>query len=194
MKNLYLLLISLLMSGAYAQNHVDDITNIAHAEMKGAGALTNIAVNPNTQNYDVTYHKLEWTVNPNVQQRFISGVVTTTYTALLNMSTVTFDMADELSVSAVTVNNISRPYTHTNDELVITLASVQAAGSAATVKITYSGVPPSGEQAFVRSTHSGSPIIWTLSEPFGAKDWWPCKQDLNDKIDNIDVFITAPAA
>src|SRR5690606_8707583 len=48
------------------------------------------------------------------------------------------------------------------------------------------------EQAFTRTTHSGTPIIFTLSEPFGARDWWPCKQDLNDKIDNIDVYITCP--
>ena len=33
--------------------------------------------------------------------------------------------------------------------------------------------------------------MWTLSEPFGAMEWWPCKQDLNDKIASIDVFITA---
>ncbi|MBP8066273.1 MAG: T9SS type A sorting domain-containing protein, partial [Flavobacterium sp.] len=31
------------------------------------------------------------------------------------------------------------------------------------------------------------------SEPFGARDWWPCKQDLNDKINSIDVHITAPS-
>jgi aminopeptidase N len=35
--------------------------------------------------------------------------------------------------------------------------------------------------------------MWTLSEPYGAKDWWPTKQDLNDKIDSIDLFITTPA-
>jgi aminopeptidase N len=31
-----------------------------------------------------------------------------------------------------------------------------------------------------------------LSEPYGAKGWWPCKQDLNDKINSIDVYITTP--
>ena len=31
-----------------------------------------------------------------------------------------------------------------------------------------------------------------MSEPYGAKGWWPCKQYLNDKIDSIDVFITTP--
>ena len=36
------------------------------------------------------------------------------------------------------------------------------------------------------------PIVWTLSEPYGAKDWWPCKESLADKIDSIDVYITCP--
>ncbi|MBK9454408.1 MAG: hypothetical protein IPO24_01910 [Bacteroidetes bacterium] len=38
----------------------------------------------------------------------------------------------------------------------------------------------------------GGNVIWTLSEPYGASDWWPCKQTLNDKIDSIDVFVTSP--
>ena len=48
--------------------------------------------------------------------------------------------------------------------------------------------------AFTTSQHFGTPIMWTLSEPFGARDWWPCKQDLSDKIENIDFYITAPSA
>jgi len=46
--------------------------------------------------------------------------------------------------------------------------------------------------SFVASTHNTDPIIWTLSEPYGAKDWWPCKESLADKIDSIDVYITCP--
>ncbi|MEM7513100.1 MAG: M1 family aminopeptidase, partial [Bacteroidota bacterium] len=38
----------------------------------------------------------------------------------------------------------------------------------------------------------GDPVLWTLSEPYGAKEWWPCKQSLNDKIDSIDVIIETP--
>jgi aminopeptidase N len=34
--------------------------------------------------------------------------------------------------------------------------------------------------------------MWTLSEPYGARDWWPCKNGLDDKADSIDVFITHP--
>jgi aminopeptidase N len=36
-------------------------------------------------------------------------------------------------------------------------------------------------------------VLWTLSEPYGARDWWPCKQDLNDKIEAIDVYLTTPS-
>ena len=37
------------------------------------------------------------------------------------------------------------------------------------------------------------PVIWSLSEPYGAKDWWPCKSTLDDKIDSIDMFVTTPS-
>ena len=36
--------------------------------------------------------------------------------------------------------------------------------------------------------------MWTLSQPYGARDWWPCKQTLSDKIDSLDVYVTCPAA
>ena len=56
-------------------------------------------------------------------------------------------------------------------------------------------LPQNGFFAFTSTTHgpSNTPVIYTLSEPFGARDWWPCKQDLNDKINTIDVYITAPS-
>jgi aminopeptidase N len=76
--------------------------------------------------------------------------------------------------------------------LTITLQNTVTTGNFATVAITYSGAPSEDDDAFTISNHSGTPILWTLSEPYGARDWWPCKQDLNDKIDSIDVYITAP--
>jgi aminopeptidase N len=36
------------------------------------------------------------------------------------------------------------------------------------------------------------PVTWSLSEPFGAKVWFPCKQDLPDKADSVAVFLTVP--
>ena len=35
-----------------------------------------------------------------------------------------------------------------------------------------------------------NPAIWTLSEPYGAKDWWPVKDTPADKADSADFWIT----
>ena len=169
------------------------IESLAESEMKSAARLQSAAVNPNTLNYDITYHKLEFTVDPAFAS--IAGKVTTTYTATDSMSSLTFDLIDSITVSSVKMNGLNLAFTQPgSNELVITLPGVQAAGTSATVEIIYAGDPTSsGFGSFTVGNHAGTPVLWTLSEPFGARDWWPCKQDLNDKIDSIDVYITAPS-
>ncbi|MDN3678246.1 M1 family aminopeptidase [Flavobacterium paronense] len=193
MKKTYLLLLCFTISFVFAQNNLNKTNSIAEAEMKSASQLLNIEVNPNTANYNITYHRLEFTVNPSA--KFITGKVFTTYTALSDMNTITFDFANPLTVSSVKKGTTNLTFVEdANNQLIITLPATQLAGTSATLEINYSGVPPSnGFDSFVQTTHNGSPIIWTLSEPFGARDWWPCKQDLNDKVDSIDVYITAPS-
>ena len=167
--------------------------SIAESEMKANSKTMNIVSNPNTANYDLTYQKLEFTVNPLVVAPYIAGKVTSTFTALSDMTTVTFDLAKALTVSSVKRNNQPLTYTQNiSNELVINLGTAVNTGTSATVEITYAGNAPQGQEAFTRTTHSGTPIIFTLSEPFGSSDWWPCKQDLTDKVDSIDVYITAP--
>lgn len=193
MKKTYLVVLLLSLGVAFAQSRREERMQLAEAEMKSAAGTFEIQVNPNTLNYDITYHRLDFTINPSV--KFITGKITTTYTALANMNTITFDFANNLTVSSAKMGTTNLAFVeNTNNELIITLPSTQLQGTSATVEVNYSGVPPvNGFDSFVQTTHAGSPIIWTLSEPFGARDWWPCKQDLNDKIDSIDVYITAPS-
>lgn len=189
MKKIYAILMVFATSFSFAQ--ADDTSSIAEAEMKAAQSVASMAVNPNTQNYDVTYHKLEFTVDP--ASYYIEGKVTTTFTALSNMSTVTFDLNNQLDVAAVAMNDASLTFAqNNNDELVITLPSTLPAGGSASVEIYYSGLPGFNEQAFTTETHNGVPVLYTLSQPYGAPDWWPCKHDLTDKIEDIDIYITAP--
>ena len=178
----------------FSQSGISEFDRMVEAEMKSASSFQNLRVNPNTLNYDVTHHDLRFTVNPDTTTPFISGVVSTTFRALSNMTTVTFDMATALAVSSVTMNGTGLTFTQSNYELNINLPTTLSTGTTATVIITYAGSPPQAEAAFTRSTHAGTPVIYTLSEPFGARDWWPCKQDLNDKIDSFDIYITCPSA
>jgi len=194
MKRFFTLLLPCLLCSltGFAQQYGDTTNEIAEAERKATHALTTFTANSNTGNYDVIYHKLELSVDPTIY--FIAGTITTDYIAKENMSAITFDLSSQLTVSSVVQNGNPLTFTQNiNNELVITLPGIQAAGTQATIAVTYSGTPPTEASSFVVAKHGDSPILWTLSEPFGAKDWWPCKQDLNDKIDSIDVFITAPA-
>lgn len=175
----------------FSQNEKEQFEQMVEAEMKSAASVQNFQVNPNTQNYDITYHELRFTVDPAVYN--IVGQVTTTFTALEDMNTITFDLTDVLTVSSVTMGATSLSFTQlATEELVIDFPSTITNGTSSTLVINYSGAPDTDEQAFTASTHNGTPVIYTLSEPFGARDWWPCKQDLNDKVDSIDVYITAP--
>lgn len=190
MKNTTLLFSLLFSVFSLAQEEMT-FERMVESEMKSAAALQAFTVNPNTQNYDVTHTELRFTVDP--ANYFITGKVTPTFKALSEMTTVTFDFTNELTVSTVTQGLTPLSFVqNASNELVITLPATLQTGNSATISITYSGAPPSGEDAFTQAYHSGTPIIFTLSEPFGARDWWPCKQDLNDKIDSIDVYISCP--
>lgn len=192
MKKITLVLLLLSTYATFAQDFLEELKTISEAEMKSSSKLSSFVVNPNTANYDVKYQRLELNVNPN--QYFISGDITTKFMAISPMNSITFDLTNELTVSAVSKNGTPLSFLQNgNNELEITLANTVNTGVIDSLKVTYSGAPATGEDAFAQSSHNGSPIIWTLSEPFGARDWWPCKQDLNDKIENIDVYLTTPS-
>ncbi|PKP24514.1 MAG: peptidase M1 [Bacteroidetes bacterium HGW-Bacteroidetes-2] len=176
----------------YSQDFNKDLDAISELEAKSALSLLTNKVNLNTGNYDLKYHRLEFNVDPS--QAFISGEVTSYFIAKENMNEMTFDLSNNMLVSQVSQRGNLLPFVqNTNDELVITLPQIQNQGVLDSLTVSYSGNPiSSGFGSFEQSTHNSAPIIWTLSEPYGAKGWWPCKQDLNDKIDSIDVFITSP--
>ncbi|MBT8274042.1 MAG: M1 family metallopeptidase, partial [Bacteroidia bacterium] len=191
MKTRLLIFCLLFLSGAQAQQQYP-LDEIAESEAKTAHSLANFRANANTGNYDLTYHRLEFTVDPNVA--FISGDVTSYFIAKEDLDQIIFDLDDNMVVSQVLQDGNPLSFSqNANDELVITLAQTQNQGVLDSLTVSYSGNPvSSGFGSFEQSTHNGDPVIWTLSEPYGAKAWWPCKQDLIDKIDEIDVFITTP--
>lgn len=144
-------------------------------------------------NNNVTYQRLEISVDPAVN--FIAGKVTTYFIPDSDLNTIEFDLTDILLVDSVIFHNAPVNYTHTGDVIHINLPVTLLAGQVDSIAVSYHGVPSNtGFGSFVQTTHGADsiPIMWTLSEPYGAKDWWPCKQDLQDKIDSIDVIITAP--
>lgn len=150
---------------------------------------------PPERGYDVKYLRAEWAVDPAV--RAIEGTVTLHYVSTQALQSVWLDLSDTLFVDAVVYHGSTTPFTHTvGDTLRIDLPEELPIGTLDSITVSYHGVPrTTGFGSFgTGQQQGGSPALWTLSEPYGAKDWWPCKQDLNDKLDSIDLFVTTPSA
>ncbi|RZM15164.1 MAG: hypothetical protein EOO88_43775, partial [Pedobacter sp.] len=156
------------------------------------------------QNIDVVYHRTEWAINPNAAKA-ISGTVTTYFkTIATNVNTISFDLnknsfdnASLLVTYHGTPCSVNFPATGNLNILYITLpVTLAATGTLDSVSIQYAGTPPAASGAaegFQKSTTpAGDPYIYTLSESYEDRDWWPCKADMQDKIDSMDINVTTP--
>ena len=86
--------------------------------------------------------------------------------------------------------------THWNIELKVDFPSTITTGTLDSVTVYYQGAPDAGGFGAFKTASttcsSQDSVMWTLSEPYGAKNWWSCKEGLTDKIDSIDMLVTAP--
>ncbi len=194
MKGIIFFIITII-SGAYAQqtqDYFNEVNSIASAESK-AYARVSVLQNATSasHNFDVKYYRCEWQVDPAV--RYITGKVTSYFIITSAADSISFDLMDSLVVDSVIQKSKFLSFKHFNNTVKINFTSTEPAGILDSVTIYYQGVPPAtGFGSFVTSMHAGVPGMWTLSEPYGSRDWWPCKNGLDDKTDSIDVTITNP--
>ena len=144
-------------------------------------------------NFDVKYYRCEWEVDPAVY--YITGKITSYFVITATASAISFDLMNGLIVDSVKQRGVKLTIQHINNTLSINFSTQINTGTLDSVSIFYKGPPANtGFGSFVQTTHAGVPVIWTLSEPYGSRDWWPCKNGLDDKADSIDIIVTNPAA
>lgn len=154
-------------------------------------ATTPISLAP-SENYDVKYVRLFF--NPDMQTGTLQGDATYYFEKLNTTNNIAFDLHDSMQVLSVNWQNSVLPFTHTNNVLTVRYPSIRPLGLDS-LTIKFRGNPSgSGFGSYVLQTHGpdSMPTLWTLSQPYGARDWYPCKMTLTDKIDSIDVFIQTP--
>ncbi|HNK43054.1 MAG TPA: M1 family metallopeptidase, partial [Flavobacteriales bacterium] len=142
---------------------------------------------------DLRYVRAAWEVDPNV--RAITGTVMLRFVSTHPLSELVLDLSDTLIVDEVLYHGSQNTFTLApGDLLTIPLGQELPAGATDSVEVSYHGIPRyTGFGSFATGQQpDSSAALWTLSEPYGAKEWWPCKDDLNDKIDSIDLYITTP--
>jgi len=145
--------------------------------------------------YDVKYHRIELHIDPEIDT--MSGAVTTYFTSSVpQLDLVQFDLRNNLIVDSVTQGVSTLVHRRVGDLVEIDLPTGISDGSLDSVTIHYHGDPTDNPyRSYVREPRrpkSDHPVIWTLSEPYGAHAWWPCKEGLNDKIDSLDIIVTVP--
>lgn len=197
MKTLYLLILSLLLPQVFCSQNKHD----HHIEKKGLVAremksfsqkMATYNISPNTLNYDLQYQRMDIALDPAVYN--ISGSVTSHFKPNQNMSSIYFDLTDALTVSQVKYHGANLTFQQLpTDEVKIDFPASIPANTLDSLTITYAGAPPTGYNAFFNGTQGGAAVLSTLSEPYGAQDWFPTKQSLNDKIERFDFKITTPS-
>jgi aminopeptidase N len=143
----------------------------------------------NQAEYDVHHYDLDLTLDPAALT--LTGTVAATVEVIgTAISTLDLNLDSGLTVSGATSGGVPVSYVHANDIVTVTLDQTYVTGDPVTVSVSYSG-NPAGD-SFGWSYSGGQRMIWTLSEPYGAREWWPCKDLNSDKADSVDIQVTLP--
>ncbi|WP_312076552.1 M1 family aminopeptidase [Chryseobacterium sp.] len=194
MKKIYFLLIVSFLSHQFsAQDQNIDMKALRNKEMKAFNAKMGVgSTNPNTLNYDLQYQRMDLSLNPSVYA--VSGSVTSHFKPNQTMNSIYFDLDNTLTVSSVQYHGANLTFQQlSTKEVKIDFQSPLSANVLDSLTINYAGAPPTGNSAFTTSMQGGTYVLATLSEPYGAQDWFPTKQSLNDKIERFDIKITTPS-
>ena len=190
------MLLAIIFVQNYAQkNEEAERKSMISNELMRYSKMIDYNVNPNTLNYDLRYQRLELQLDP--AQQYVSGTVTSHFIPNQNMTSIYFDLSNTLTVSEVKYHGSNLPFTQlSTKEVKIDFPAGIPAATLDSLSIKYSGAPDTGGSAgdaFTISTQSGVPALYTLSEPYGAQEWFPTKQSLNDKIEKVDLMINTPS-
>ncbi len=145
-------------------------------------------------NIDVDNYQIYWRINPD-SALGIKGVVKIKFKTTVNaVNRISFDLRSVHIIDDIIFRGVSISASRSGNTFTIP-AAIPVAGTRDSVTIFYHGAPPTANQAetgFTKTTGAGGNVIYTLSESYEDRDWWPCKADMQDKADTIDITVNVP--
>jgi aminopeptidase N len=144
--------------------------------------------------YDARYYRLD--LNLNDITEIITGSVYIYGEALIdgfNVLELNFFDNPQMYVDSVKSNGSTASFTWSSDIIRVFLNGTYNSGENFGATVYYHGHPlEGGLQSFDWGYHGSPsmPIMCTLSEPYFAQAWWPCKDLPRDKADSVDINIT----
>lgn len=148
-------------------------------------------------NTDVTNYRLEIEILPQLDMNNEVTAVRVQGTNTIDVDVVdapisefVLDLDDTMIVTGVT-GDVSG-WSHTSDQIQVTLDRSYNPGESFQVIVEYNGEPDTaGFGAFQWWIRNGNLAVGTLSEPYFAPLWWPCKDSLSDK-STMEMIVTVP--
>ncbi len=149
-----------------------------------------------TEKYDVNFYNLDLALS-NLSTT-ISGTVEIHATSIQYLDSILFELYNTLTISEIRLNGA--PTNFKRKANYVKVISNLAPNSTFILSIDYNGIPPSngtnpmGGAGLTSKTDTkyNKQVTASLSEPYSAYEWWPCKQSLTDKADSCQVKITVP--
>jgi aminopeptidase N len=159
-------------------------------------ASLSVAQIAETEKYNVHFYSLDIAMNNVVTD--VAGTGEIHGITVVALDSVLFELHSNFSISEIRLDGSPVTYSRNGSAIKVPINAV--AGTDFIVAIDYAGTPPTaGTTPFggAGMTAGSSPtwgnhVVWSLSEPFSAYEWWPCKQSLTDKADSSQVKITVP--
>lgn len=146
--------------------------------------------------YDVSFYKLD--LNMERTHTVVSGSVThKSRVTASSLNSYIFELHPNFTVDSIHVNQALVTHSRSGNSVTAQLSTTANQGDWLEVQIWYNGTAPNSGQAAIGNGLSnatsqswGNRVTWSLSQPYAAYEWWPCKQNLTDKADSVMVSIT----
>lgn len=156
-------------------------------------------------NINVVYQRCVWRIHPDSPSaaspaKYLRGNVTTHFIAQANVSSITFDFNNVFTIDSVKYRGATLPAANivwsTSKILQLNLPVTVTQGRLDSLTIFYKGTPPAENGEEIGYQKAGTPTnnyVYTLSESYEDRNWWPCKADMQDKVDSMDIIVSVPS-
>ncbi len=198
---LYVLIASYACTQAFAQQHYC-------SDFKSKRGIKGVSVNakiasgyiPPENKYDLKFYRLNLNVERNTT--YISGnVLSKAKVVVTSLDSFAFVLHTNHTIDSVYVNGAKRNFVRRDSLTCATAGTPIPQNTVFDAVVYYHGTCPTGNSAAIGDGYStgtsgswGNQVSWSLSESLCAYEWFPCKQDLKDKIDSSWVFATTDSA
>lgn len=196
MKALFIFILSCSAWNLYAQETAIHCSKRDHRISQTKSATLTVAQIAETEKYDVHFYQLDLSMN-NISTH-VSGTGSIHAKAKQFIDSAMFELFSSLDISEIRVNNIPVGFSRVLSAVKVPVNA--QANQSFIIDVDYNGTPPTAQSnplggsgmTAAASPSWGNKVVWSLSEPFSAFEWFPCKQSLTDKADSCAVSITVP--